>query len=67
MTSTRAKAQHKIKHSGPFLRRDLAHFYSAIDTPSDGEEILADASDAGLEPGAVESNQPTDTINEDGA
>ena len=31
-TSTRAKAQHKIKHSGPFLRRDLAHFYSAIDT-----------------------------------
>ena len=32
VTSTRAKAQHKIKHSGPFLRRDLAHFYSAIDT-----------------------------------
>ena len=32
VTSTRAKAQHNIKHSGPFLHRDLAHFYSAIDT-----------------------------------
>ena len=30
--STRAKAQNNIKRSGPFLCRDLAHFYSAIDT-----------------------------------
>ena len=29
--STRAKAQNNIKRSGPFLCRDLAHFYSAID------------------------------------
>ncbi|KKK77241.1 hypothetical protein LCGC14_2855580, partial [marine sediment metagenome] len=25
------KAQNNIKRSGPFLCRDLAHFYSAID------------------------------------
>ena len=31
MTSTRAKAPHNIKRSGPFLRRDLVPFYSAID------------------------------------
>jgi len=30
--STRAKAQNNIKRSGPFLCRDLAHFYSAIDS-----------------------------------
>jgi len=32
--STRAKAQNNIKRSGPFLCRDLAHFYSAIDSAS---------------------------------
>ncbi|KKN84576.1 hypothetical protein LCGC14_0286900, partial [marine sediment metagenome] len=26
------KAQNNIKRSGPFLCRDLAHFYSAIDS-----------------------------------
>jgi hypothetical protein len=31
VVSTRAKARYNIKRSGPFLRRDLAQFYSAID------------------------------------
>ena len=33
VTSTRAKARHNFNRSGPFLRRDLVPFYSAIDTP----------------------------------
>ena len=32
VTSTRAKARHNFNRSGPFLRRDLVPFYSAIDT-----------------------------------
>ena len=31
-TAGGAKAQNNIKRSGPFLCRDLAHFYSAIDS-----------------------------------
>jgi hypothetical protein len=31
VTSTRAKARHNFNRSGPFLRRDLVPFYSAID------------------------------------
>ena len=32
VTSTRAKARHNFNRSGPFLRRDLVPFYSAIDS-----------------------------------
>ncbi len=38
--STRAKAQNNIKRSGPFLCRDLAHFYSAIDTQDSANGIV---------------------------
>src|SRR5680860_261967 len=35
MISTRAKALKYSNRSGPFLRRDLAPYYSAIDTSTD--------------------------------
>jgi hypothetical protein len=40
---------------------------SEQNTPSDSEETLADASDAAVEPTPTESDQPTETVNEDGA
>jgi len=36
----RAKAQHSIKRSGPFLRRDLVHIYSAPDKSKDRQILV---------------------------
>jgi hypothetical protein len=38
MTSTRAKAHNKRYLSGPILHRDMAPFYSAIDTDNSSWE-----------------------------
>ena len=46
MESTRAKAQNNFKLSGPILRRDLAPFYTAIDTLAEIAKTVASGAHA---------------------